>query len=361
MRTVLVFEDSSRANFGGGQKMTLMVCDILKEQYNLRFVDFSDSTRYVQIVRDQYGDGSLISIGHGEIKGHTGIWTWLKMMILSSLCIITDAKKILKGLNKEDCISYSTGKRSLLIASFLKWRYGIPYIQHAHLVENLHRAYFKLARILFLGADSVLCVSKTVMDSINTPNCKLVYNPSLNERGYKGGKKDNKFVVAFVGSLIPIKGVENFVDAAKLCPRNIEFRVYGEGTLRQSLEERAAGCVRFMGFESNIIERYYENIDVIVVPTILQEALPLVVVDAKSVGLPCIVTMPGGQAEIVRDGIDGYHVPMKNPAAIAEAVVRLTSDIDNYNIMSKASYDSFKIFAYGQFKALISETFSHWS
>lgn len=357
MKTILVFEDSSRANFGGGQKMTLMVCDILKEQSNLRFVDFSDSTRFAQIVKELYGDDRLINIGHGSIKGHTGVWTWLKMLIASFLCIFSDTNKILKGLKINDCISYSTGKRGLLIAYFLKWRYGIPYIHHAHLVENPNGAYFKFAKKLFAGAESVLCVSKTVMSSINTPNCRLVYNPSLNERGCKGMKTDKRFVVAFVGSLISIKGIEYFIDAAKLCPSEIEFRIYGEGVLRQSLEERADKRVRFMGFESNIIDRYYEDVDIVVIPTILQEALSLVVVDAKSVGLPCIVTFPGGQAEIVKDGVDGYHVPMRNSIAIADAVMCLAANIDEYNKFSEKSFASFKDFLYSNFKSLISETF----
>lgn len=358
MKTIIVLEDSTRANFGGGQKMTLMVCDILKEQFKLRFVDFSDSTRYAKIVKERYGDDSLMSIGHGQVQGYTGVWTWLKMTMVSILYIFSDTNKILKGLKKENCISYTTSKRGLLIAAFMKWRYGIPYIHHAHLVENPDGSYFKFAKQLFGGADSVLCVSKTVLNSIRTPNCKLIYNPSLNERGYKGTKSDRKYVVAFVGSLIPIKGIEYFVDAAKLCPSDIEFRIYGEGALRQSLEERSDGRVRFMGFESNIIDRYYEDIDILVIPTILQEALSLVAVDAKSVGLPCIVTSPGGQAEIVRDGVDGYHVPMKQPQAIAEAVMRLTNNIVEYNRMSEESYKSFKIFAYRYFKSLIRESFS---
>lgn len=359
MKTILVFEDSTRANFGGGQKMTLMVCDILKERYNLRFVDFTDKSRYALMVKEQYGENSLVNIGHGFIHGHTGLWTWLKMSIVSCCCFFSDAKQIQRGLETSDCISYTTGKRGLLIAFFLKLFYGIPYIHHAHLVENPKALYFKLARLMFKSADRVLCVSNTVLKSINTPNCSLVYNPSLNIRGFKGEKVDSKFVVAFVGSLISIKGIEYFIDAAKLCPDSIEFRIYGEGALKEPLQERASGRVKFMGFEKDIISRYYEDVDVLIVPTILQEALPLVAVDAKSVGLPCIVTTPGGQAEIIRDGIDGYHVPMRDSDEIAKAVVKLTSDLNRYNMMARNSYESFFSFNYDSFERNIISTFNN--
>lgn len=357
MKTILVFEDSTRANFGGGQNITLRVCDILKERFNLRFVDFISTSRYAQMVKDLYGEENLISIGHGSISGHTGSWTWLKMIIVSCLYLLEDSKKILKGLDPSDCICYSTGKRSLLIAAYLKKRYDIPYIHHAHLVENPNGIYFNIAKRLFASAESVLCVSRTVMSSINTKNSQLVYNPSLNARGFKGEKSDNKFVVAFVGSLIPIKGVEYFVDAAKLCHKDIEFRIYGEGFLRETLEKRAEGRVHFMGFESNIIDRYYEDIDILVIPTVLQEALPLVVVDAKSVGLPVIVTSPGGQSEIVRDGIDGFHVPMKDANAIAEKVEDLAKNICLYRSMAKASYTSSWLFSYDIFNERVITSF----
>lgn len=359
MRTIIVFEDSTRANFGGGQKMTLMVCDILKEKYHLRFVDFTDTSRYAQMVKEQYGDDSLVNIGHGTIKGYSGLWTWIKMTIITCLSIISDTKKVLDGLNLSDCMCYSTNKRGLFIAALLKWRYKIPYIHHAHLVENPSAFYFRIAKRLFKGAEAVLCVSNTVLASINTPNCKLVYNPSLNNRGYKGIKTDNKFAVAFVGSLISIKGIEFFVDAAKMSPEDIEFRIYGEGALRQSLEQRACGRVKFMGFDKDVISRYYEDVDIVVVPTIIQEALSLVVVDAKSVGIPCIVTTPGGQAEIIHDGVDGFHVPMRDAKEIAADIVRITGDLSGYNNMALASYNSFESFKYAHFHDSIITIFNY--
>ena len=359
MKTILVFEDSTRVNCGGGQKMTLIVCNILKERYNLRFVDFTDKSRYAQMVKDQYGNDCFVNIGHGSINGLRELWTWVKMCLVSCLYIITDTRKILKDLSSKDCISYTTNKRGLLIAFFLKLFYGIPYIHHAHLVENPKALYYKLARLMFKSADRVLCVSNTVLKSINTPNCSLVYNPSLNNRGFKGEKVDSKFVVAFVGSLISIKGIEYFIDAAKLCPDSIEFRIYGEGALKEPLQERASGRVKFMGFEKDIISRYYEDVDVLIVPTILQEALSLVAVDAKSVGLPCIVTSPGGQAEIIEHGVNGYHVQMRNAQEMASAVIRLTSDTHLYNNMMRSSYESFGNFSYIHFKEIIASLFNY--
>lgn len=361
MKTIIVIEDSSRVNFGGGQKMTIMVGNILKEKFNLRFVDYTDGSQYARMVKAQFENSKFINVGHSAVDGQRSLWLWLKMIFFSVVFFLKDAKVILEGLNPQDCICYSTNKRALIMAAFLKWKYGIPFIHHAHLVENPKSKYFFFAKRLFRYADEVFCVSKTVMRSINTDNCHLVYNPSLNKRGKKPAKNVERFVVAFVGSLIPIKGVEYFLAASNLCSDSIEFQVYGDGPLRNKLEDMGFRQVVFKGFENNIIDRYYDDIDILVVPTVIQEALSLVVVDAKSVGIPVIVTSPGGQAEIVKDGVDGFHVPMRNAQAIAASIMRLTSDLNLYNKMSEASFLSFTPFSYLAFRQKVAQTFDEVS
>lgn len=356
-KILIVFEESSRVDFGGGQRMTLTTCDILKEHFDFRFVDFSSTTRFDRIIGETYPESSLVDIGGGGIKSKYRYLAWVKAIKPLLFHFKRDAERVVEGLDTSNAISYVTNKRSLLYAYYLNKKYHIPFIYHAHLVENPKGFYYSLFKKMVAKAESILCVSKTVLNSIPLPQSKLVYNPSMNEKGYKGEKKDNHFVVAYVGGLIPIKGVEYFVDAAKLCPADVEFRAYGDGVLRQSLEERAEGRVKFMGFCTDMISEYYKDVDILVVPTILKEALPLVAVDAKSTGIPVVTTCPGGQAEIVEDGVNGYHVPMKNAMTIAERVMQMVNNLEQYNQMSKASYESFGDFSYENYKETVNAVF----
>ncbi len=348
MKTLIVLDDSSRVGFGGGQKMTLMVCGILKDLFKFRFIDFSDTTRYGEYVKQQFGNSIFLSIGDkGGYNGRLKIWSF--SVVSFFLHGKKDVRKILEGLEVEDCVTYATGKRFLLYAYLLNKIYGIPYIYHAHLVENPQGLYYSIFKKIVKKASAILCVSHTVMDSIVSDKKQLVYNPSLNNKGVKKIHFNKPIVVAFVGSLIHIKGVEYFIDAAMLCEEDVEFRVYGEGPLKEELMKRAQGKVRFMGFCPDMVTEYYENIDILVVSTIIQEALPLVAVDAKSVGIPIVTTSPGGQAEIVEDGINGFHVPMKDAGAIAEKVNILINDRELYERMSMASFNSYKAFEYDIF------------
>ena len=359
MKTIIVFEESSRVEFGGGQKMTLITCDILKATYDcsFRIVDFSDQTRFDKIAREKYPECSFVNIAHASATSDFRMVSWIKAIWQMLLFFKRDVRKTVDGLRLEDTISYVTNKRSLPYAYYLRKKYGIPFVYHAHLAENPRSFYFPIFRRWIRKAEIILCVSNLVKETIGLDQCKLLYNPTLNTKGYKGKKTDGHFVVAYVGGLIPIKGVEYFVGAAKKCPDRIEFRAYGEGPLRMKLEKLAEGRVIFKGFFKTIIDEYYHDVDIIVLPTILKEALPLVVVDAKSVGLPVVVTKPGGQAEIVREGIDGYLVSMKSSEEIANAIMKIAENLELYNNLSKASFDSSSIFSYELYKEKIVNTF----
>jgi glycosyltransferase involved in cell wall biosynthesis len=53
------------------------------------------------------------------------------------------------------------------------------------------------------------------------------------------------------------------------------------------------------------------------------EGLPMVLLEAASVGLPIVATDVGGNKEVVRSNISGYLSPPGNPHALAENMHRL--------------------------------------
>ena len=46
MRRIIIIENSGKVNFGGGQKITLQVAEILSKTCELVFVDFAKGTRF---------------------------------------------------------------------------------------------------------------------------------------------------------------------------------------------------------------------------------------------------------------------------------------------------------------------------
>ena len=63
----------------------------------------------------------------------------------------------------------------------------------------------------------------------------------------------------------------------------------------------------------------YASADVVALPSLF-DAFPLVVLEAMACGRPVIVSENSGAADFVRDGVDGFVVPIRDATAIAERI-----------------------------------------
>jgi glycosyltransferase involved in cell wall biosynthesis len=64
----------------------------------------------------------------------------------------------------------------------------------------------------------------------------------------------------------------------------------------------------------------------IFVSTATSDGTPVSLLEAMSSGLPCIATAVGGVPEWVRDGENGLLIPPRDPAALADRILRLIRD-----------------------------------
>lgn len=110
------------------------------------------------------------------------------------------------------------------------------------------------------------------------------------------------------------------------------YLVYvGTGEEEARLEKRANlsgwSSIRFLGFKNQTeLPRYYELCDVFVLPSEF-ETWGLVVNEAMAAGKPVIVTEGVGcGSNLVRDGENGYVVPVGDISLLADRIDRLTSD-----------------------------------
>lgn len=352
-KQIVVLEDSSKVGFGGGQNISLQVADILSKDYNVLFVDFTGNSRYFKLIDEKFPQNNKVVfksnfVNKFRIKLLQLIDEGLGFIIFKNYNI----KKLMLDVNPKECIIYATTRRSLIYAEKINRKFNIPYIYHAHLVEKKDSLGYMFIKNALSKAETVICVSRAVQNSINLNNTVLLYNPIPRFQTLNKDKVNNRFVIASIGSLIPIKGFEYFIKAAALFDENfnVEFRIYGEGLLRFELEKMGNGRVVMKGFCPNIIQELKDEIDIVVLSSVIEEALPTVIIEAKSVGIPVIATNIGGQAEIIRDTIDGFLVPIRNEKAIYESLCRLICDVDLYNRISKESFNSSKKFSTYKFK-----------
>jgi len=141
-------------------------------------------------------------------------------------------------------------------------------------------------------------------------------------------------VVGCVAALTPWKGHASLLEAFSLLRhRDARLQLAGapfekDHAYAASLRERAArpdlsGRVDFLGRVSTpeVMRTWTLGVS----PSIEPEAMPLVVLEAMSVGLPMVATALGGSLEILGHA-GGFLVPAGQPRQLAEAIDALLDD-----------------------------------
>ncbi len=155
-------------------------------------------------------------------------------------------------------------------------------------------------------------------------------------RGDTGsGRDEGCFRVLLPARLLWDKGVAEFVEAARRLRaegRVIEFLLAGDpdpgnpATVPESdvCGWVAEGLLQWLGHVDDM-PALFRSVDVVVLPS-YREGLPKGLIEAGACGLPLVTTDVPGCREVVRDGVDGLLVPVRDAAALAEAIARLQDD-----------------------------------
>jgi glycosyltransferase involved in cell wall biosynthesis len=69
----------------------------------------------------------------------------------------------------------------------------------------------------------------------------------------------------------------------------------------------------------------------------VEESLPNALIESMAAAVPVVATKVGGVSEVVRDGVDGLLVPPGEPAALADAMLRLLAEPDLRNRMGASA------------------------
>lgn len=150
-------------------------------------------------------------------------------------------------------------------------------------------------------------------------------------------------LIGTVGRLVPIKGLDIFVDAAALIHRALpaaHFIIVGDGPLRAELTRRAraaglSGQVHFLGWRRDL-EALYPDLDLLML-TSLNEGTPVSIIEAMAAGRAVVATRVGGVGDVIEDGATGVLVPPRDPVALAAAALSLLREPERRRQMGEAA------------------------
>lgn len=152
----------------------------------------------------------------------------------------------------------------------------------------------------------------------------------LKEFCYTPEPQDGKVIVMLTARMIVEKGVFVLTDAAEILRNEyeskVEFWIVGglddhPGAI--SKEQLDAVCdgqyIKWLGRREDVKE-LLKQCHIFAFPSYYMEGLPKSLIEACAIGRPIVTTDNIGCRDVVTDGVNGYLVPVKNSAALAEKI-----------------------------------------
>jgi glycosyltransferase involved in cell wall biosynthesis len=190
------------------------------------------------------------------------------------------------------------------------------------------------------GAKFVCCIGHYALSQLKklTPQSeweKLEIAPlGIDSNAYRpinGRPHKEVLEILSVGRLVSNKGQQVLIEALKMLKsqgRNLKLRLVGDGPQRPFLEEAVAqggleNEVTFTGaLNPDQVLKAYNQADLFVLPS-FSEGIPVSLMEAMAMEIPCIATHINGIPELIRHGVDGLLVIPSDAEELANAIASL--------------------------------------
>ena len=200
-------------------------------------------------------------------------------------------------------------------------KFGLkPIVAHPKIIEKELEEYKEADYI----AIPSLFVKRTFLEK-GIPESKIIHVPyGVDLSSFKQiPKKDNKFRVIFAGGMTLRKGVHYLLRAfLELKLPNSELLLMG--SINDEIKpffKKYEGSFRYIGhIPQNELYKYYSQGSVFAMMSI-EEGLAMVQPQAMACGLPIICTTNTGGEDIVRDGKDGFVIPIRDTEKLKEKLI----------------------------------------
>lgn len=264
---------------------------------------------------------------------------------------IFQLKGILKKINPDIIIST---EYSFAIASyFAKQSHMILYSwEHHHFYWLKKNKFWRiLQKWIYPRVNSIICLNNTEASLYQAAGCSTFIIPNFCEKQDRRTGFENKTLLT-IGWLIKRKGVDLIPEIAqKLFTLNPDWKwnIIGKGPLEKDLQleirkKKLENFVSVYTPTSPDLSDVYTYASIYVM-TSRFECFPMVLLEAKSFGLPAVAfNCPTGPADIITSGDDGILIDPGNTDAFVEALNTLIKNKTQLQQMGLKAYNNSKKF-----------------
>lgn len=275
---------------------------------------------------------------------------------------------------KFSLIQYST-PNAALCAAIASWLAGTK-VRNYHLMGFRYLGAQALGKIILKSLEKLTCSLSTSIECVSRSNLELgvqeeifskskatvVWNGSTGgvdmtrfdtkkretyrkEIRNKYGIDENTFLFGFAGRITRDKGINEILEAFQDC-ENAKLMMVGAeenvSSLNQDLYTSAKN-------NSNIIwpgrvhdvEKYFAAFDFLLLPS-YREGFGNVIIEAAALGTPAIVSTIPGPIDAIIPEITGLMIPVKNAAALKQAMHHAQANADTFRPTQIAKYTNIR-------------------
>jgi len=214
--------------------------------------------------------------------------------------------------------------------------------------EDRRKKEYELADYIFVPSQYVF--NSFVKEGINKDKLFIIpYGVNLNDF-WQVSKNDEVFRALYVGRISIAKGVYYLLEAWKqLKLKNAELLLIGrvEKSFKPILEKYIGIFKHISNVPNKELYKFYSNSSVFVLPS-LTDSFGLVSYEAMACGLPVIITENCGA--VVRDGKDGFIIPIKDVESLKEKISVLYENEELRKQMGNSAKEYIKKFTWKRYE-----------
>lgn len=197
-----------------------------------------------------------------------------------------------------------------------------------------------------LNADTVFFETKQQITFFKKQQIDTVWLPNARHRPqHVSLKKPFTHSFVFVSRIVPSKGVNELVEAARTLPDPYKITLYGPIDDRHYSHTIFNNSpVQYKGeLAPDQVVTTLASHDVLVLPSYFEgEGYPGIIIEALSLGMPVITTQWRSLPEIVTNNDNGLLIPIQNTQALVAAITSFnTSNYAAFQQRALASFDNF--------------------
>jgi glycosyltransferase involved in cell wall biosynthesis len=259
---------------------------------------------------------------------------------------VIQARRIAHHALESGCVLIHTHTpRSVLVGAVVSAITGLPLVHHVHSPTSRNtadpwsdRLNTMVEKIAVRRAAALIPVSGSLAgyleeEGYHADRVTVIPNGVAISDAEVQHAVGRELTVGMVALFRPRKGLEILLEAlARLSSRGRRVRLlavgrfesddYRDAVLRLARRLAIEPLIEWRGFREDVLGEL-ERMDLMVLPSLYGEGMPMVILEAMAVGLPVVASRVEGVSEVVSDRREGLLVEPGDVAALANAIAEL--------------------------------------